>query len=100
MDSQNQNASLQRLQNVEKRIVSVLKLAGGAMEEFSNPSGPRKELVNSHCSEFIQLMKFAMMRLETGNNDIIDDEDALPYDLADSDDEDLVNVDDDDGVNV
>ncbi|GKE30693.1 mediator of RNA polymerase II transcription subunit 11 [Tanacetum coccineum] len=38
-----------------RRIVRVLKLAGGAMEEFSNPSGPRKELVNS--SEFIQLMK-------------------------------------------
>ncbi|GKD00535.1 hypothetical protein Tco_1170809, partial [Tanacetum coccineum] len=34
------------------------------------------------------------------DDDIIDDEDALPYDLADSDDEDLVNVDDDDGVNV
>ncbi|GJU91765.1 hypothetical protein Tco_1304188 [Tanacetum coccineum] len=34
------------------------------------------------------------------NEYIIDDEDALPYDLADSDDEDLVNVDDDDGVNV
>ncbi|GJV84491.1 hypothetical protein Tco_1524389 [Tanacetum coccineum] len=30
------------------------------------------------------------------DDDIIDDEDALPYDLADSDDEDLVNVDDDD----
>ncbi|GKF17272.1 hypothetical protein Tco_0062190, partial [Tanacetum coccineum] len=29
---------------------------------------------------------------------IIDDEDVLPHDLADSDDEDLVNVDDDDGV--
>ncbi|GKE88258.1 hypothetical protein Tco_1565733 [Tanacetum coccineum] len=28
-----------------------------------------------------------------------DDEDALPHDLTDSDDEDLVNVDDDDGVN-
>ncbi|GJY35454.1 reverse transcriptase domain-containing protein [Tanacetum coccineum] len=33
-------------------------------------------------------------------NDIIDDKDALPCDLADSDDEDLVNVDDDDGVDV
>ncbi|GKB76075.1 hypothetical protein Tco_0942970 [Tanacetum coccineum] len=32
------------------------------------------------------------------DDDIIDDEDALPHDLADSDDEDLVNVDDDDGV--
>ncbi|GJU46178.1 RlpA-like double-psi beta-barrel domain-containing protein [Tanacetum coccineum] len=29
------------------------------------------------------------------DDDIIDDEDALPHDLADSDDEDLVNVDDD-----
>ncbi|GJT25915.1 hypothetical protein Tco_0895852, partial [Tanacetum coccineum] len=35
------------------------------------------------------------------DGDIIDDEDALPHDLADSDDEDLVNVDDDDdGVDV
>ncbi|GJV70111.1 reverse transcriptase domain-containing protein [Tanacetum coccineum] len=34
------------------------------------------------------------------DDDILDDEDTLPYDLADSDDEDLVNVDDDDGVNV
>ncbi|GKB60648.1 putative reverse transcriptase domain-containing protein [Tanacetum coccineum] len=34
------------------------------------------------------------------DDDIIDDEDALPHDLADSDDEDLVNVDDDDGVDV
>ncbi|GJV66467.1 hypothetical protein Tco_1481976 [Tanacetum coccineum] len=29
------------------------------------------------------------------DNDITDDEDALPHDLADSDDEDLINVDDD-----
>ncbi|GJY75278.1 retrotransposon protein, putative, ty3-gypsy subclass [Tanacetum coccineum] len=34
------------------------------------------------------------------DNDIINDEEALPHDLADSDDEDLVNVDDDDGVEV
>ncbi|GJV33348.1 signal peptide peptidase-like protein 2 [Tanacetum coccineum] len=34
------------------------------------------------------------------DDDIIDNEDALPHDLADSDDEDLVNVDDDDGVDV
>ncbi|GJY07973.1 hypothetical protein Tco_0375027 [Tanacetum coccineum] len=34
------------------------------------------------------------------DDDIIDDEDALPQDLADSDDEDLVNFDDDDGVDV
>ncbi|GJT26037.1 mediator of RNA polymerase II transcription subunit 11 [Tanacetum coccineum] len=36
-----------------RRIVRVLELTGGVMEEFSNPSGPRKELVN----EFMQLMK-------------------------------------------
>ncbi|GKF28383.1 hypothetical protein Tco_0094725, partial [Tanacetum coccineum] len=30
------------------------------------------------------------------DDDIIDDEDPLPHDLADSDAEDLVNVDDDD----
>ncbi|GKB57261.1 hypothetical protein Tco_0913447 [Tanacetum coccineum] len=34
------------------------------------------------------------------DGDIIDDEDALPHDLADSDDEDLVNVDDDDDVTI
>ncbi|GJS24300.1 retrotransposon gag domain, retroviral aspartyl protease [Tanacetum coccineum] len=32
------------------------------------------------------------------DDDIIDDDDALPHDLADSDDEDLVNVNDDDDV--
>ncbi|GJZ78413.1 hypothetical protein Tco_0643250 [Tanacetum coccineum] len=34
------------------------------------------------------------------DDDIIDEEDPIPYDLADSDDEDLVNLDIDDGVNV
>nr|GEW92867.1 anaphase-promoting complex/cyclosome 2 [Tanacetum cinerariifolium] len=34
------------------------------------------------------------------DDDIINDEDILPHDLADSDNEDLVNVDDDDGVAV
>nr|GEW58163.1 hypothetical protein [Tanacetum cinerariifolium] len=34
------------------------------------------------------------------DDDIIDDEDAFPHDLTDSDDEDLVNVDDDDGVDM
>ncbi|GJT71155.1 transmembrane protein 45B-like protein [Tanacetum coccineum] len=34
------------------------------------------------------------------DDDIIDDEDVLPYDLADSDDEDLVNVNDDDDIAV
>nr|GEU99325.1 putative reverse transcriptase domain-containing protein [Tanacetum cinerariifolium] len=34
------------------------------------------------------------------DDDIIDDEDALPHDLANSDDEDLVNVDDDNDVAI
>nr|GEX32827.1 hypothetical protein [Tanacetum cinerariifolium] len=34
------------------------------------------------------------------NDDIIDDEDALPYDLADSDNEDIININDDDGVDM
>ncbi|GJU94636.1 hypothetical protein Tco_1319392 [Tanacetum coccineum] len=34
------------------------------------------------------------------NNDIINEKDPIPHDLADSDDEDLVNLDIDDGVNV
>nr|GME11584.1 neurogenic protein mastermind [Ipomoea batatas] len=57
MDSQIQNTSLQRLQNVEKRIITVLELTGGVMEELANPSGPRKDLINNHCSEFMQLIK-------------------------------------------
>ncbi|XP_019176045.1 PREDICTED: mediator of RNA polymerase II transcription subunit 11-like [Ipomoea nil] len=57
MDSQSQNTSLQRLQNVEKRIITALELTGGVMEELANPSGPRKDLINNHCSEFMQLIK-------------------------------------------
>ncbi|XP_073018647.1 mediator of RNA polymerase II transcription subunit 11-like [Primulina eburnea] len=57
MDPQSQTTSLQRLQNVEKRIVRVLELAGGVMEEMGNPSGPRKELVNSSCGEVMQSVK-------------------------------------------
>ncbi|RAL46460.1 hypothetical protein DM860_004739 [Cuscuta australis] len=57
MDSLSQNSSLQRLQNVEKRIVKVLELAGGVMDELAKPSGPRKELIHNQCSEFMQLIK-------------------------------------------
>ncbi|CAA0817972.1 Mediator of RNA polymerase II transcription subunit 11 [Striga hermonthica] len=63
MDPQSQTTSLQRLQNVEKRIVRVLELAGGVMEEMANPSGPRKEIVNSNCTEFMQLVKDIQMTL-------------------------------------
>ncbi|CAA7038681.1 unnamed protein product [Microthlaspi erraticum] len=57
MDPQTQNTSLQRLQNVERRVVRVLDIAGGVMEELASPSGPKKEFVNSHCREFMQSMK-------------------------------------------
>ncbi|XP_010551890.1 PREDICTED: mediator of RNA polymerase II transcription subunit 11 [Tarenaya hassleriana] len=57
MDPQAQNTSLQRLQNVEKRIVRVLELAGGVMDQLANPAEPKKESVNSHCREFMQLIK-------------------------------------------
>ncbi|KAL2935616.1 Mediator of RNA polymerase II transcription subunit 11, partial [Bienertia sinuspersici] len=48
---------IQRLQNVEKRIVRVLEVAGGVMDELANPAGPRKDLLNNHCGEFMQLIK-------------------------------------------
>nr|GEV72858.1 hypothetical protein [Tanacetum cinerariifolium] len=41
-------------------------------------------------------MYYDIIDVPNEDNDIIDDEDALPHDLADSDDEDLINVDDDD----
>ncbi|KDP20679.1 hypothetical protein JCGZ_21150 [Jatropha curcas] len=55
--SQTQNTSLQRLQNVEKTIVRVLELAGGVMDELASPTGPRKEFINNHCREFMQMIK-------------------------------------------
>ncbi|KAI9159899.1 hypothetical protein LWI28_003068 [Acer negundo] len=63
MDSQSQTTSLQRLQNVEKRVVMVLELAGGVMDELANPTGPRKEFINNHCREFMQKIKDIQMTL-------------------------------------
>ncbi|XWS12904.1 hypothetical protein CRYUN_Cryun37aG0130200 [Craigia yunnanensis] len=63
MDSPTQNTSLQRLQNVEKRIVRVLELAGGVMDELANPTGPRKEFINNHCCEFMKMIKDIQMTL-------------------------------------
>ncbi|GJX06039.1 hypothetical protein Tco_0193971 [Tanacetum coccineum] len=47
-----------------------------------------------------RLFKFCKNISSHLNDDIIDEEDPIPHDLADSDDEDLVNLDIDDGVNV
>lgn len=44
-----------------QRIVRVLELAGGVMDELCNPSGPRKELLSSHCGEFMQLIKVSFL---------------------------------------
>ncbi|KAL6211643.1 hypothetical protein ACLB2K_016866 [Fragaria x ananassa] len=63
MDSQTQNTSLQRLQNVDKRIVKVLELAGSVMDELANPTGPRRESINNHVREFMQLIKDIQMAL-------------------------------------
>ncbi|KAF9598742.1 hypothetical protein IFM89_031410 [Coptis chinensis] len=63
MDSQSQNTSLQKLHNVEKRIVRVLEIAGGVMDELSNSTGPRVEIVNNHCREFMQSIKLSGWRL-------------------------------------
>ncbi|KAF2545115.1 hypothetical protein F2Q70_00024148 [Brassica cretica] len=60
MDAQTQNTSLQRLQNVERRVVRVLDIAGGVMEELTNTSGPRRDLVKTLCGEFMQSIKFAL----------------------------------------
>jgi len=37
--------------------VKVLELAGGVMDELASPVGPRKDLVQNHCLEFMQLIK-------------------------------------------
>ncbi|GAB2266555.1 Mediator of RNA polymerase II transcription subunit 11 [Dionaea muscipula] len=57
LTTQSQSTSLQRLQNVENRIVRVLELAGEVMDELANPAGPRKGLLDKNCLEFMQLIK-------------------------------------------
>ncbi|KAF6152296.1 hypothetical protein GIB67_005950 [Kingdonia uniflora] len=63
MDSQTQNTSLQRLHHVEKKIISVLELVGVVMDELSNSPGPRVEVVNTHCREFMQAIKDIQVNL-------------------------------------
>nr|CAB3449140.1 unnamed protein product [Digitaria exilis] len=57
MIPQSQSSSLQRLHQVEKRIVRVLELAGVVMEELGNSQGPRTDAVGAHCREFMLAMK-------------------------------------------
>ncbi|KAK9086003.1 hypothetical protein Sjap_026414 [Stephania japonica] len=56
-EPQSQNSSLQKLHQVEKRIVRVLEVAGGMMDELANSSGPRADVVNIHCREFMTSIK-------------------------------------------
>lgn len=63
MDIQNQPISLQRLQQVEKRIVRVMELAGSVMDELANSTGPRNEVVANYCREFMQSIKEIQMTL-------------------------------------
>ncbi|KAK9088302.1 hypothetical protein Scep_027384 [Stephania cephalantha] len=56
-EPQSQNTSLQKLHVVEKRIVRVLEVAGGMMDELANSSGPRVDVLNSHCREFMKSIK-------------------------------------------
>ncbi|KAG6512282.1 hypothetical protein ZIOFF_030379 [Zingiber officinale] len=55
MDSQ--PTSLQRLHNVEKRLVRVLELAGAVMDELASSTGPRAEFLAGHCREFMMSIK-------------------------------------------
>ncbi|XP_057430934.1 mediator of RNA polymerase II transcription subunit 11-like isoform X2 [Lotus japonicus] len=40
-----------------KRIVKVLELAGGMMDELASTTGPRKDMVQNNCLEFMQSIK-------------------------------------------
>ncbi|XP_068643748.1 mediator of RNA polymerase II transcription subunit 11 [Aristolochia californica] len=63
MDVQSQKTSLERLHHVEKRIVNLLELAGGVMDELGNSTGPRMEVLNHHCREFMQSIRDIQMTL-------------------------------------
>nr|GEV57345.1 hypothetical protein [Tanacetum cinerariifolium] len=57
------------------------------------PFCAERQIVNSSSSQVSRAERYE-------DDDIIDEEDPIPHDLAYSDDEDLVNLDIDDGVNV
>ncbi|XP_037446767.1 mediator of RNA polymerase II transcription subunit 11-like isoform X2 [Triticum dicoccoides] len=57
MIPQGQSSSLERLHNVEQRMVRVVELSGAVMEELGNSQGPRAEAVAAHCREFMLYMK-------------------------------------------
>ncbi|PKA50635.1 Mediator of RNA polymerase II transcription subunit 11 [Apostasia shenzhenica] len=63
MGPQSHSVSLQRLNHVEKRIVRVIELAGSAMDELANSTGPRNEVLVVHCREFMQSIKEIQMTL-------------------------------------
>ncbi|VAI56767.1 mediator of RNA polymerase II transcription subunit 11-like [Triticum dicoccoides] len=57
MTPQGKSSSLERLHDVEQRIVRVVELSGAVMEELGNSQGPRAGAVDAHCREFMLYMK-------------------------------------------
>ncbi|GJS00375.1 B3 DNA binding domain-containing protein [Tanacetum coccineum] len=64
-------------------------------EAFVRPGSGRRNMVHINSVD-----AHSVSDVVDEDDDIIDEEDPIPHDLADSDDEDLVNLDIDDGVNV
>ncbi|GJZ38113.1 zinc finger, PHD-type containing protein [Tanacetum coccineum] len=64
-------------------------------EAFVRPGSGRRNMVHINSVD-----AHSVFDVVDEDDDIIDEEDPIPHDLADSDDEDLVNLDIDDGVNV
>lgn len=62
------STSLQRLHHVEKKIVHTVELAGRVMEELAKTGGPRQEVVNVQCQEFMQAVKVSVLILGNPNH--------------------------------
>uniref|UniRef100_A0A453NNV0 Mediator complex subunit 11 n=1 Tax=Aegilops tauschii subsp. strangulata TaxID=200361 RepID=A0A453NNV0_AEGTS len=67
MTPQGKSSSLERLHDVEQRIVRVVELSGAVMEELGNSQGPRAEAVAAHCREFMLYMKGNTNNYARGN---------------------------------
>ncbi|GKB22888.1 hypothetical protein Tco_0862289 [Tanacetum coccineum] len=94
-------------------MVSRLKMINTFVQHKSNKSSALNTWPDDHPTGSLNDLDFATLHIDgqsmdvdappdiidvDENDDVIDEEDALPHDLADSDNEDLVNVDDDDDV--
>ncbi|CAI9107232.1 OLC1v1006547C1 [Oldenlandia corymbosa var. corymbosa] len=58
MDPQSQNPTIQRLEEVEKKIIRAMDLAGSVMEELGKPDSSNiSNVYDQYCPEFMALMK-------------------------------------------